>query len=62
MSYSAAYDPETAVVQKGDVVSMATEAVGEGRVYACGTVFCSNFEVLRKIRCPTPTASWRRTF
>ena len=45
LSYSAAYDPETAVVQKGDVVSMATEAVGEGRVYACGTVFCSNFEV-----------------
>ena len=24
---------------------MATEAVGSGRVYACGTVFCSNFEV-----------------
>ena len=45
LSYSAAYDPNTAVVQKGDVVSMATEAVGEGRVYACGTVFCSNFEV-----------------
>ena len=45
LSYSAEYDPETAVVQKGDVVSMATEAVGEGRVYACGTVFCSNFEV-----------------
>ena len=45
LSYSTAYDPETAVVQKGDVVSMATEAVGEGRVYACGTVFCSNFEV-----------------
>ena len=45
LSYSAEYDPNTAVVQKGDVVSMATEAVGEGRVYACGTVFCSNFEV-----------------
>src|SRR5699024_259282 len=45
LSYSAAYDPETAVVQMGDVVSMATEAAGEGRVYACGTVFCSNFEV-----------------
>ena len=45
LSYSASYDPETAVVQKGDVVSLATEAVGEGRVYACGTVFCSNFEV-----------------
>lgn len=45
LSYSADYDPDTAVVQKGDVVSMATEAVGQGRVYACGTVFCSNFEV-----------------
>ena len=45
LSYSAEYDPNTAVVQKGDVVSMATETVGEGRVYACGTVFCSNFEV-----------------
>ena len=45
LSYSDQYDPEKAVVQKGEVVSMATEAVGEGRVYACGTVFCSNFEV-----------------
>ena len=36
LSYSADYDPDTAVVQKGDVVSMATEAVGQGRVYACG--------------------------
>ena len=45
ISYSASYDEATAVVPKGQVVSMATEAVGSGRVYACGTVFCSNFEV-----------------
>ena len=45
LSYSAPYDASTAVVPKGEVVSMATEAVGSGRVYACGTVFCSNFEV-----------------
>ena len=45
LSYSAAYDESTAVVPKGEVVSMATEAVGSGRVYACGTVFCSTFEV-----------------
>ena len=45
LSYSAPYDAATAVVPKGEVVSMATEAVGSGRVYACGTVFCSNFEV-----------------
>ena len=45
LSYSAPYDESTAVVPKGEVVSMATEAVGSGRVYACGTVFCSNFEV-----------------
>lgn len=45
LSYSAPYDASTAVVTKGEVVSMATEAVGSGRVYACGTVFCSNFEV-----------------
>ncbi len=45
LSYSAPYDEATAVVPKGEVVSMATEAVGSGRVYACGTVFCSNFEV-----------------
>lgn len=45
LSYSALYDASTAVVPKGEVVSMATEAVGSGRVYACGTVFCSNFEV-----------------
>ncbi len=45
LSYSSEYDPDTAVVQKGDVVAMATEAVGEGRVFVSGTVFCSNFEV-----------------
>ena len=45
LSYSAPYDEATAVVPKGEVVSMATEAMGSGRVYACGTVFCSNFEV-----------------
>lgn len=45
LSYSAPYDEATAVVPKGKVVSMATEAMGSGRVYACGTVFCSNFEV-----------------
>lgn len=45
LSYSDEYDPETAVVQKGDVIAMATEAVGEGRVFLSGTVFCSNFEV-----------------
>ena len=45
LSYSAPYDEAAAVTPKGEVVSMATEAVGSGRVYACGTVFCSNFEV-----------------
>lgn len=45
LSYSDPYDSESAVVQKGDVVAMATEAVGEGRVFLSGTVFCSNFEV-----------------
>lgn len=45
LSYSSQYDPDTAVVQKGNVVAMATEAVGAGRVYVSGTVFCSNFEV-----------------
>ena len=45
LGYNAPYDASTAVVPKGEVVSMATEAVGSGRVYACGTVFCSNFEV-----------------
>ncbi len=45
MSYSDPYDPDKAVVQKGDVVAMATEQVGEGRVFVSGTVFCSNFEV-----------------
>ena len=44
-SYSSPYDPDTAVVQMGDVAAMATEAVGEGRVFVSGTVFCSNFEV-----------------
>lgn len=39
------YDADTAVVQKGDVVTLATEAVGSGRVYLAGTVFCSNFEI-----------------
>ena len=45
LSYSDSYDPESAVVQQGDVVAMATEGVGEGRVFLSGTVFCSNFEV-----------------
>lgn len=44
-SYSAAYSEDIAVVKKGDVVSMATEKVGAGRVIVTGTVFCSNFEV-----------------
>lgn len=42
---SGSYDADTAVVQKGDVVTLATEAVGEGRVYVAGTVFLSNFEI-----------------
>ena len=42
---SGSYDAETAVVQKGDVVTLATETVGEGRVYVAGTVFLSNFEI-----------------
>ena len=33
------------VVKKGDVVTLATEAVGQGRVYVAGTVFLSNFEI-----------------
>ena len=45
LSASAAYDPNTAVVQKSDVVSLATEAVGSGRVYLGGTVWMSDFEV-----------------
>ena len=45
LSYSTQYDEDTAVVKKGDVVAMATEQVGEGRVFVSGTVFCSNFEV-----------------
>ena len=32
-STASSYDPDTAVVRKGDVVTLATEAVGEGRVY-----------------------------
>ena len=42
---SGSYDAKTAVVQKGDVVTLATETVGEGRVYVAGTVFLSNFEI-----------------
>ena len=42
---SGSYDASTAVVQKGDVVTLATEAVGAGRVYVAGTVFLSNFEI-----------------
>ena len=42
---SGSYDASTAVVRKGDVVTLATEAVGEGRVYLAGTVFLSNFEI-----------------
>ncbi|MDD4849136.1 MAG: DUF4214 domain-containing protein [Gemmiger sp.] len=42
---SGSYNPDTAVVQKGNVVTLATEAVGSGRVYLAGTVFCSNYEI-----------------
>ena len=45
LSASAAYDANTAVVPKGEVVSLATEAVGQGRVYVGGTVWLSDFEV-----------------
>ena len=45
LGYSSPYDENQAVVEKGDVVAMATEQVGEGRVFLSGTVFCSNFEV-----------------
>ena len=45
LSYSAPYDENTAVVKKGDVVSLAAENVGQGHVIAAGTVFISNFEV-----------------
>ena len=45
LSASAAYDANTAVVPKGEVVSLATEAVGSGRVYLGGTVWLSDFEV-----------------
>ena len=44
-SASAAYSEDTAVVLKGEVVSLATEAVGQGRVYVGGTVWLSDFEV-----------------
>ena len=44
-SYSDAYDAGKAVVTKGNVVSLATEAVGSGRVYVGGTVWMSDFEV-----------------
>ena len=39
------YDANTAVVTKGNVVTLATEAVGSGRVYVAGTVFLSDFEI-----------------
>ena len=42
---SGSYDAKTAVVQKGDVVTLATEAVESGRVYVAGTVFLSDFEI-----------------
>ena len=42
---SGSYNAETAVVTKGNVVTLATEAVGQGRVYVAGTVFLSNFEI-----------------
>lgn len=45
LGYSSPYDENHAVVKKGNVVAMATEQVGEGRVFLSGTVFCSNFEV-----------------
>ena len=45
LSADAEYNEDTAVVTKGNVVSLATEAVGSGRVYVGGTVWMSNFEV-----------------
>ena len=42
---SGSYKADTAVVQKGDVVTLATEAVESGRVYVAGTVFLSDFEI-----------------
>lgn len=45
LSTTAPYNADSVVVKKGEVVAMATEAVGKGRVYVSGTVFCSNFEV-----------------
>lgn len=44
-SYSTPYSEDIAVVPMGEVVSLATEAVGEGRVYVGGTVWLSDFEV-----------------
>lgn len=45
LSATAEYNEDTAVVTKGNVVSLATEAVGSGRVYVGGTVWMSDFEV-----------------
>lgn len=45
LSASAEYSADTAVVPMGEVVSLATEAVGSGRVYLGGTVWLSDFEV-----------------
>ena len=42
---SGSYNASTAVVTKGNVVTLATEAVGSGRVYLAGTVFLSDFEI-----------------
>ncbi|MDO5142179.1 MAG: CehA/McbA family metallohydrolase, partial [Eubacteriales bacterium] len=42
---SGSYVEADAVVKKGDVVLLATEAVGAGRVFVGGTVFLSNFEI-----------------
>ena len=44
-SYSDPYNAANAVVPMGDVVSLATEKVGAGRVYLGGTVWLSDFEV-----------------
>lgn len=42
---SGSYNVDTAVATKGNVVTLATEQVGAGRVYVAGTVFLSNFEI-----------------
>ncbi|MGN1112837.1 MAG: dockerin type I domain-containing protein, partial [Acutalibacteraceae bacterium] len=44
-SYKDTYSEDIAVAKMGEVISLATEVVGNGRVYVSGTVFCSNFEV-----------------